>query len=105
MVVPGLAVAGITAAYLWAATRRPTRLAWCQWRTVVFVASAALLTLGLSPPYPPHPGGDPRTPMLQHLLLGMVAPLGLVMGEPITLFLRTAPPAYRRPVVRLTRGS
>jgi putative membrane protein len=105
MVVPGLAIAGIAAAYLWAATRQPTRAVWSQWRTAVFLVSAALLAVGFFPRCLPYPEGDLRNHMLQHLLLGMVAPIGLMMGQPITLFLRTAPSTYRRPVARLMRGS
>ena len=49
--------------------------------------------------------------MLQHLLLGMFAPLALVMGAPVTLLLRSVPACHgrfiasilrRRPVIVLT---
>lgn len=39
--------------------------------------------------------------MLQHLLIGMIAPVGLVMGAPITLVLRTLSPPAARKLVRL----
>jgi putative membrane protein len=42
--------------------------------------------------------------MLQHLLLGMIAPLGLVMGSPITLLLRTLPARYGRAIMHLLRS-
>ena len=41
--------------------------------------------------------------MLQHLLIGMFAPLGLVMGAPVTLALRTIGPPGARRVSRFLR--
>jgi putative membrane protein len=41
--------------------------------------------------------------MAQHLLLGMYAPLFLVLGAPVTLLLRTAPRSVGRRVGRLLR--
>jgi putative membrane protein len=43
--------------------------------------------------------------MLQHLLIGMFAPLGLVMGAPVTLALRTIRPKGARRVSRFLRTS
>ncbi|MFC6091320.1 cytochrome c oxidase assembly protein [Saccharothrix lopnurensis] len=42
--------------------------------------------------------------MARHLLLGMVAPLGLVLGAPVTLLLRVADPRTRRWVGRVLRS-
>ena len=42
--------------------------------------------------------------MHQHLLLGMYAPLGLVLGAPITLLLRSIPPAHGRLIGRVLRS-
>ncbi len=42
--------------------------------------------------------------MLQHLLLGMLAPLGLVMAAPITLVLRSVPARLGRGISRLLRS-
>jgi putative membrane protein len=59
----------------------------------------------LLPRYLPFAEGDFRKHMLQHLLIGMLAPLGLVMGAPITLLLRTAPTRYARSISRILRSS
>jgi putative membrane protein len=104
MVIPAVVVAAITAAYVWAATRFPTRAGWPRWRAVVFVLGAALLELGLHPGWLPYPEGDFRNHMLQHLVLAMIAPIGIVMGAPVTLFLRTAPRTFRRLLIRVLRG-
>jgi putative membrane protein len=39
--------------------------------------------------------------MLAHLLIGMFAPLALVLGAPVTLVLRTLPPSARRRAGRM----
>ena len=77
---------------------------WSRWRTASWSAGAAVLVVGLLPRYLPFPAGDFRQHMLQHLLLGMLAPLGLVMAAPLTLVLRTAPPRFGRAVVRGLRS-
>ena len=42
--------------------------------------------------------------MHQHLLTGMYAPLGLVLGAPVTLLLRTLPAGSRWRIGRLLRS-
>lgn len=42
-----------------------------------------------------------RDHMLAHLLIGMFAPLALVLGAPVTLVLRCLPPAHRRYAARV----
>jgi putative membrane protein len=87
-----------------ALTRRGTRATWSHGRTLVFLLSVAVLELGLFPRWLPYAEGDFRKHMLQHLLLAMLAPVGFVMGAPITLLLRVAPPAHRRRVIRAMRS-
>ncbi len=74
---------------------------WSGWRTVSFVTGAGLLGMALVPALSPFPAGDFRGHMLQHLLIGMYAPLLLVMGAPATLLLRTLPPRHGRVLGRL----
>lgn len=50
--------------------------------------------MALLPPLAPFVHGDFRGHMAQHLLIGMYAPLALVLGAPVTLLLR-ALPAHR----------
>ncbi|WP_063831311.1 cytochrome c oxidase assembly protein [Streptomyces sp. NRRL F-2664] len=96
------AVLGV-AVYLLAARRLRRRGdRWPRWRDGSFslggagVASAANL---------PLPGGPYTAHMVQHLVLGMAAPLLLVLARPLTLALRTAGPGRpRRGLVALSRS-
>lgn len=86
--------------YLAAALRQrdPGRGGWSHWRTASFGAGAALLAVALA-----RPAHDIAAHMWQHLLLGMLAPLGLVLGAPGTLALRTVDRRVGRAAVRLLR--
>ncbi|CCH15673.1 cytochrome c oxidase assembly protein [Micromonospora lupini] len=98
--LPLLPVAVLAVGYLLAAVR-DTR-GWDHRRTVAWLAGCAVLAVALGPPAPLS--DDPRGHMAQHLLLGMLAPLGLVLGAPVTLLLHVAPPPTRRRVGRLLRA-
>jgi putative membrane protein len=95
MVVPILLVAAAALAYLVLATGQRGRK-WNPWRTALFLTGCAVLCLGFLPRYLPYAEGDFRKHMLQHLLIGMLAPLGLVMAAPVTLLLRSVPGKYGR---------
>ncbi|MFB8831560.1 cytochrome c oxidase assembly protein [Azotobacter sp. CWF10] len=69
---------------------------WSPWRTLSFFAGIALLGLALAPLVVAFAHADLRGHMLQHLLLGMFAPLALVLGAPGTLLLRNLPPRAAR---------
>ncbi|MDX3686193.1 cytochrome c oxidase assembly protein [Streptomyces sp. NBC_01696] len=73
------------------ARRRNAQAGWSRWRTGWFLAGCALLAAGLLPPIAPWAHGGFQGHMLQHLLIGMYAPLGLVLGAPVTLLLRNLP--------------
>ncbi len=66
------------------------------WRTASFLTGCALAAGALLPPLGTFAHGDFRGHMAQHLVLGMYAPLALVLGAPVTLLLRTLPPARAR---------
>ncbi|MEV1008574.1 cytochrome c oxidase assembly protein [Streptomyces sp. NPDC049881] len=79
------------------ARRRNPALGWSGRRTASFTTGVALLGAALLPPLAPFAHADFRGHMLQHLLIGMYAPLALVLGAPVTLLLRTLPaPRARR---------
>ncbi|MER7459424.1 cytochrome c oxidase assembly protein [Micromonospora sp. NPDC126480] len=78
--------------------REPGRPGWSRRRTASFGLGAALLVAGLLWPARNLPGH-----MAQHLLLGMLAPLALVLGAPGTLALRSLRPRTGRAAVRLLR--
>lgn len=88
--------------YLLAARRLRRRGdAWPRLRDASFTAGqAGLAAVALAP----TPGGEFTAHMVQHLVIGMAAPLLLVLGRPVTLVLRALPvsPARRglRAVVR-----
>lgn len=70
---------------------------WSRWRWLSFSVGCLLLMIAVLPPVMAHAHHDFRLHMLQHLLIGMVAPLGLVLAAPVTLLLRSLPvPAARR---------
>ena len=96
------AVLALAAVYLLlAAARRREPRGWSHGRTISFLTGCALLLLAVVPALSPFPEGDLRGHMHQHLLLAMYAPLGLVLGAPITLLLRTVRASHGR---RLTRA-
>ncbi|MFC8619309.1 cytochrome c oxidase assembly protein [Micromonospora purpureochromogenes] len=86
--------------YLAAALRQrdPGRGGWSHWRTASFGAGAALLAVAAA-----LPGHDLVGHMWRHLLVGMLAPLGLVLGAPGTLALRTVRRDVGRAALRVLR--
>ncbi|MEV1329389.1 cytochrome c oxidase assembly protein [Micromonospora costi] len=73
------------------ARRRNPERGWSRWRTASFTVGAALLAVALLPPVATSAHTDFRGHMAQHLLVGMYAPLALVLGAPVTLALRSLP--------------
>ncbi|WP_229406733.1 MULTISPECIES: cytochrome c oxidase assembly protein [Micromonospora] len=71
---------------------------WPHRRTAAFGAGAGLLAAGLA-----LPAGGFAAHAWQHLLVGMLAPLGLVLGAPVTLALRSIDRRRGRALVRLLR--
>ncbi|MFF5176513.1 cytochrome c oxidase assembly protein [Micromonospora sp. NPDC000316] len=97
---PLLPVVLLAGGYLAAAFRDPR--GWDHRRSAAWLVGCALLAVAVGPlgQLP----DDPRGHMAQHLLLGMLAPLGLVLGAPVTLLLRVAPRPVRRVAGRLLRA-
>lgn len=95
-----LAVIVLALAYGIAARRAPRKPG--PWRTASWLAGCAALGVSFSPLLPAH--GGPVTEMTRHLLLGMVAPLGLVLAAPVTLLLRTSGTSLRRGAARVLRS-
>jgi putative membrane protein len=75
-------------------------VAWSARRSACWAGGLAVLVIALAPPLAAH-DEDVRVHVLQHLLLGMLAPLLLSLGAPITLLLRSLPPRRRPAVARL----
>jgi putative membrane protein len=97
----------LAAGYLYLAARARRRnpaQGWSRWRTALFLTGCALLGLALLPPIASLAHDDFRGHILQHLLIGMYAPLALVLGAPITLLLRTLPRSRARQLSTLLRS-
>lgn len=99
------AVAWLLIACLWLVyiagvwrTRRQKHWPW--WRTLLFTAGCLTLAVAFVPALMHAAHQDVRWHMVQHLLLGMFAPLGLVFAAPMTLLLRNLPPGGARRLVR-----
>lgn len=73
-----------------------TRRSWPGVRALAFAAGVVALAVGLSPLVAALAPSGARAHMAQHVLLGMVAPLGLVLGMPLTLVLSVLPVGARR---------
>lgn len=74
---------------------------WSIWRLGFWLAGSLVLGWALSPGVMALAHVDLRWHMVQHLLLGMVAPLGLVLGAPVTLLLRSVGPRSGRWIVQI----
>ena len=79
--------------------QRRQRKNWPCWRLLVFSLGCALLVLAFSPPMVEWGHADLSGHMAQHLLLGMFAPIALMLGAPGTLLLRSVPVATARRIV------
>lgn len=96
------AVLALSAAvgYLLAARRLRRRGdVWPRLRDTSFTAGQVCLVAAALVPLP---GGEFTAHMLQHLVIGMAAPLLLVLGRPVTLVLRALPPGPARRGLRAT---
>ncbi|WP_084774740.1 cytochrome c oxidase assembly protein [Nonomuraea candida] len=101
--VPLLLVAVAAGGYLLLAAR-PGPRSWSRRRAGSFLAGLALLAAATAGPVQSWAAADFRGHMLQHLLIGMLAPLFLVLGAPMTLLLRALPAARARRLTALLRG-
>ncbi|WP_063813455.1 cytochrome c oxidase assembly protein [Herbidospora daliensis] len=72
-------------------------------RAVSFVLGCLLLVVALLPAVASAAHHDLRGHMLQHLLIGMYAPIALVLGAPVTVLLRALPAAAARRVTGALR--
>ncbi|MGW9436858.1 cytochrome c oxidase assembly protein [Streptomyces sp. NPDC055607] len=102
--LPALVLPAAAGAYLLLvrrAHRRHPVLGWSRWRTGWFLGGVFLLGVALLPPVASFAHEDFRGHMVQHMLIGMYAPLALVLAAPVTLLLRTLPVARGRQMTSL----
>lgn len=104
-VIPFLLLAAALAAYLFAVARQSySARSWSRWRTLSFLAGISLLSVAMLPSLVQYAHHDLRGHMIQHLLVGMLVPLGLVLAAPLTLLLRTLPVRGARTVTAVLRS-
>lgn len=104
-VIPFLLLAAALAAYLFAVARqRHSVRPWSRWRTLSFLAGMSLLAIAMLPSLVQYAHHNLQGHMIQHLLVGMLAPLGLVLAAPLTLLLRTLPVQGARAVTVMLRS-
>lgn len=84
---------------------KQSRHPWSRKRLIAFIIGSVLLLFAFSPPLLEWAHHDVRGHMVQHLLLGMFAPVAWVIAAPMTLFLRTAPLGVSRGCSRLLRSN
>ncbi|MER7054004.1 cytochrome c oxidase assembly protein [Streptomyces sp. NPDC000351] len=99
-----LAAAGCYLFAVRGARRRNPVLGWSGRRSASFLGGLAVLAVALLPPLGPAAHTDFRGHMAQHMLIGMYAPLALVLAAPVTLALRTLPPTGARRLTALLHG-
>lgn len=92
-----LVVLAPAAAYLGAARfRHIGGRRWPRRRAMSLLVGLVLVAAATSPPMQALGHEDPRAHMAQHLMLGMFAPLALVLAAPVTLLLGSLPVSGRR---------
>lgn len=94
-----IALLGILALLYFVAFWRERRRGrgWSRWRAASFGLGMAMVLASLIPPLAPLAHHNLSAHMYQHLLLGMLGPIALVLGRPVTLALRNlAAPASRK---------
>ena len=77
---------------------------WSGWRVASFTVGILLIIIAVLPPLSDWAHRDLRGHMVQHLFLGMFAPLGLVFGAPGTLLLRNVSPAVARRIMAFLKA-
>lgn len=87
--------------YVALALRGRNARAWSSWRLASFTLGIALILGAMSAPISKWAHSDLRGHMAQHLLLGMFAPIGLVLGAPGTLLLRNVAVRVARKIVSI----
>ncbi|MBT9257456.1 cytochrome c oxidase assembly protein [Phycicoccus sp. MAQZ13P-2] len=101
LVVAALAVVAAAAYVLLVLAARRSGRGWDPRRTASFLTGCALVVV--AGPAGTALGGFPGH-MVVHLLVGMVAPVPLVLGAPLTLAVRALPVGRARTLTRLLRS-
>jgi putative membrane protein len=84
--------------------RRAGGRGWPWWRAASLLAGLVMVATAVSPPLQAAGHIDLTAHMVQHLLLGMFAPLALVLAAPVTLLLGALPVPARRHAAAVLRS-
>lgn len=104
--VPLWAVCGALICYFVGVHRLRARgRPWTRGKSAAFATGCALTAAALLPGVHAAGHADFRIHMGQHLILGMLAPIGLVLGAPWTLALRALPARFARRLVSIGRNA
>lgn len=101
--IVALPLAVWTAYVLLATGQRQRGRHWSAWRTSSFTVGIILLAVAFSPPASALAHDSLHVHMVQHLVIGMFAPLALVLGAPMTLLIRAVPVTVGKLVSRVMR--
>jgi putative copper resistance protein D len=99
--IPAAAIAVTLAWYLWSVRRLAARgRSWPGVRTAAFVVAEVLLAVGLMSGLAAH---DEKFGVhtIQHILIGMVAPVFFALSAPITLALQASPRRVQTAIIKV----
>jgi putative membrane protein len=95
---------GAAEAYVWTACRaRGTAAGWSGFRVIAWLTGIALVAVATSPDLSGWVHHDDRGQLVQHLIVGMYAPLALVLAAPMTLALRSVPRPHAKRITGVLR--
>ncbi len=100
-----LVALGAVTGYVLAARRPSGRRPWPPARTVCWLTGTAAVVTGSLGPVAALALEDFRAHAVGHVLVGMLGPLLLVLGAPVTLALRTLPVASARRLTAVLRSA
>ena len=100
-IAPTVAIAVTTGAYLWGVQRLSARgRQWSHYRTSAFIAGQVFLALGLVSGIDAHDDSF-TVHTIQHILIGMLAPIALAFSAPITLALQAGNRQVQTTLIKL----
>lgn len=103
--IPLLLIVVVAVVYLFAYySIREEKGGWQNWRALSFLSGLVLLGVAMLPSLMTWAHQDLVGHMVQHLLIGMYAPLFLVLGSPILLALKALPVNSARTVTAILRS-
>lgn len=85
--------------------RNRLRRPWAVWRSASWLAGVGSVAVAISPPMQQYAHRDAGGHMVQHLLLGMYAPVLLMLAAPVSSLLAAVPPPVGRRLGQVLHNS